>query len=242
MVIEMLERRQLLSATANVVGDHVLVVQLDNSGENILVQEPFTDSHSALVVESFPTGGNVYAFDGIKAIVILGGSGNDTINALIKDVPVFIDGGSGNDTIGVVADVFDPANDTFGAGSVIMGGNDDDTIVIGGLSNATVLGGNGNDSVIAGGFILSSGTETTTAGGNAVVIDGGNGSDSLQSGVFQQLSALTDSSIMGGNGSDTIVDLGSTNTVDGGNGSDTITVVNGDVVVNSNGHDVVTRV
>ena len=250
MVVEILERRQLLSATANVVGGHVLTVQLDNSGETIIVQEASNgladpSNDSVQVIESFSNGSNLFTFQGIKAIVVLGGSGNDSITAAIENVPVFIDGGSGSDTIAVVADVGNPATDTFGAGSVIMGGNDNDFIAVACLKNAKFNGGKREDSIIAGGVIDSAGSNSTNFGGIDILVDGGNGNDLLQSGfnspLFGQLSALTDSTILGGNGSDTIVDAGNNNNVDGGNGTDTITVVNGDIVVSSNGHDLITQ-
>src|SRR4051812_31033636 len=86
MVIETLERRQLLSATTSVVGDHVLVVQLDGSGQTVAILETANGSintadDTVQVVESTPLGGNFFSFNGIKAIVVQGGGGDDTIAA-----------------------------------------------------------------------------------------------------------------------------------------------------------------
>jgi Ca2+-binding RTX toxin-like protein len=262
MMIEKLERRQLLSATASIAGNGVLVVQLDDAGDTVVVQETAAGGNTAAVIDA--NAGQIGAFTGVNAIVVLGGKGNDSITVQSQNVPLFINGGDGNDLIGVQINPVDIVsgdgvntpfaygvfNPTYtGAGSVVLGGNGDDTLIVSGLSNSTVLGGNGNDSIIAGGTIVTFlnsqfQSETDIGGGSQMLIDGDNGDDVVQSGFQQAIAALTDSTLLGGNGSDTIIDSLSngTNTVDGGNGVDSITVVNGDIVVSSNGHDTVTTI
>lgn len=263
-MIEHLEHRRMLS-TSQIVGG-ILVVQLESTGGNVTIQESANagTGNTALVVDS--NLGTFTNFSGVKSIVVLGGAGDDTINVISQNVPLFINGGAGNDTIGVVinpVDIFTgdgvttPAlygvfNSSYnGSGSVILGGDGDDRIVVAGLSNSVVLGGNGSDFIVAGGVIatfsnINGVPETEIGGGDHMVISGGSGDDTLMSGFDGAIAALTDSILLGGTGNDTITDINTTdgNIINGGPGTDTITVAaaSPDQIVGNTAGDIITTV
>jgi len=242
MVIEKLECRQLLSTTAGMDVHGVVVVQLDNSGGNVVIDEfahfsPLTSNDVQVADPTLP--GGIAFFTGATGIKVLGGAGSDSIIINhVENVPVTISAGDGNDTVGVAADVFQPGVDTFASGSNIDGGNGSNLIVVGGVNNSVITAGNGNDTIIAGAFAT---TSTTTLGGENLTIRGGGGDDSIFSGFAGGLVGLTDSTLDGGTGNDTITDTGSDNFINGGAGSDIITATISDFVVPAHG-DVITRI
>jgi CSLREA domain-containing protein len=162
--------------------------------------------------------GNDILTGGAGADVLDGGQGNDTLNFDNFDTSVI--GGSGSDTatvsgatagvtLNLTAGQIEKAsvgtssyNNVLNAAGAtwavsLTGSNGNDTL-IGGTLNDTLNGGAGNDSLVGNG-----GNDNLTGGSGADVLDGGEGNDTLNFDNF-------DTSVIGGNGSDTATVSGAT--------------------------------
>ena len=113
-------------------------------------------------------------------------------------------GAGGDDTIRL-------GNVLTGSALLLDGGNNADTITIGGIdsNNASIYGGAGADTIVGGSV-----SATSTA-----YFDAGAGQDRLSGGLFN-------GTILGGAGNDTlkVVNLSASTLIDGGNHDDTISV------------------
>ena len=101
---------------------------------------------------------NVGGWTGVNQIV--GGSGNDTIDATSATAVQSILGGEGDDHI------------IGGSRSDTLFGGDGDDVLEGGAGNDRLVGDDGNDSLFGG-----AGSDTLIGGAGANYLDGGNGSD-----------------------------------------------------------------
>ncbi|MDL2269062.1 hypothetical protein LJC71_03480 [Desulfosarcina sp. OttesenSCG-928-A07] len=112
--------------------------------------------------------GTVSESDGRLALNIIGGSGNDTLDAQLSDKPVNLYGGGGADILfgGTNADVLDggdddaedrlfggAGNDTLygGVGCDFLSGDDGNDTLYGEAGDDVLRGGAGNDTLIGGG-------------------------------------------------------------------------------------------
>ena len=263
MMIEKLEQRKLLSATLTQTGG-VLTVQLENTGGDVIITESANAGagNTAAVIDLNNNGGTETDFSGVNVIRVLGGDGADFIQVTTQNARLFINGGGGGDTIIAETnpvDIFNKGtpsevaviNPSYtGTGSIIFGGDGNDTIVAAGLSNSVVLGGAGDDTMYVGGIFASDAAQSDViVGGDHMVVAGDAGNDTISigvgSGTSVQIPGLSDSIILGGTGNDTITDISDTTTdgniINGGPGADTITisVTSGDVVVGNTNGDVV---
>lgn len=142
------------------------------------------------------------------AVTVLGGGGNDTIEALFWSSPLaptlIVDGGSGDDTLETVGN--------FPNLATLVGGSGNDTLT--GL-DTEMYGGSGNDVLSGVGAPLFGGSGNDTLTGSLVY--GEDGDD-----------VLTASVAYGGDGADSITGNSGANTLDGGAGDDTIIAGDGD--------------
>ena len=132
---------------------------------------------------------------GIDRVMIIGGAGNNFIDASASNRPVNLQGGAGNDIL-----LGGSANDSLfgGEGDDVLNGNGGHDMLDGGGNNDVLTGGSGNDS-----------------------LDGGSGSNTLVEGLNTSFT-LTDASLTG-NGTDTLANLQTAN-LTGGSGANTFTV------------------
>jgi Ca2+-binding RTX toxin-like protein len=169
---------------------------------------------------------------------ILGGLGDDTLNAAAATAPVNIDGGIGNDsaTGGSANDSLagDIGNDTLDAGS------GDDT-VSGGVGDDNLTGGQGSDRVVETSdtvFLLSntslSGIGSDTLNGfEEARLTGGAGNNTLDASAFTGNVTLN-----GGAGNDSLAGAQGNDRLLGGEGNDTISAgLGNDVLVGGRGND-----
>jgi len=202
MDVEVLEPRDLLSVTASLVG-HSLTIQgddtpasievfLDNSGQNVLVQ------NAGATIAS-------YSKSTLSALFIQTGAGNDhiSIGSSITQ-PVKIEAGAGDDLV------------VAGGGlATIMGGLGNDTLV-GGYASNLIHGEEGNDYLIAGAGsdVLDGGAGDDTLEGSTGIglLSGGLGNDSVKGGSGNY-------TLSGGGGDDTLTGGSGAGTLNGGSGN-----------------------
>lgn len=220
MMIERLENRRLLSASATVVansdGSNTLVISMA-SADIIQVTEvasaltpasatPRNNVVNAMFKNGSPIGPGYWT--NIDHILIQGSSGNDAIQVSAQNVDVQIDGGAGDDVImatgGPVTDYLGNVVGPQTASFNIDGGDGNDVIEVFNGLNDIIYGGNGNDTLLS-------------ADGTDQFLDGGNGADQL-------LVADNNSVVTGGNGADEIA-VALTTYVLGSNGKDVVDVV-----------------
>jgi Ca2+-binding RTX toxin-like protein len=205
VVIEMLERRRMMSVTLN---GTTLEVTGTSGADNITVWVDTLASNSIYVFDGSSTHGP-YFEDNVSLVKILAGGGNDTISIdrenggtdttdALNDV-CLIYGEAGSDIVngGALSDTIygGTGNDTlsgFGGADLIYGevdnnilnGGDDNDTLVGDSGTDLLTGGLGNDDMYGG-----AGNDTFAAGNDnfgADYIDGGAGtSDSLLSSDFR---------------------------------------------------------
>lgn len=152
----------------------------------------------------------------IDRVMIIGGAGNNFIDASTSIRPVNLQGGEGNDIL-----LGSNGND-----SLFGGGGDD---VLDGKGGHDILGGDADDDLLTGG------------GGNDF-LDGGAGSNTLVEGINTHFT-LTDTSLIG-NGTDTLANLRTAN-LTGGSGSTIFTVsgwTGGGMLSGGGGNDTIVAV
>ena len=157
--------------------------------------------------------------------VLVGGGGNDTINATSgangsaaggNDT---LDGGDGNDTLTAGA-----GNDRLigGSGNDSLNSGAGNNLLDGGADNDTLTAGSGNDTLLGG-----AGNDTLDAGAGTDSLDGGAGNDYLK-----DTSNTGKNVLKGGDGNDLLVTYGTPGTaMDGGAGNDIL------VLLGANGSD-----
>ncbi|MFO1148571.1 MAG: hypothetical protein U1E62_09345 [Alsobacter sp.] len=155
-------------------------------------------------------GGQSASGDGY-GVILLGGAGNDVLEALASSNTLH--GGDGDD-------VLSATNVVTTANVVLDGGDGADTLTANSASS-TLLGGAGNDVLWSGQSFSSldagDGADTLVAYGAFNKLSAGAGNDSITVSGFRNV-------IDGGADHDTIVVTGDHNTITGGAGNDTITV------------------
>ncbi|MFV0411574.1 MAG: Hint domain-containing protein [Paracoccus sp. (in: a-proteobacteria)] len=185
---------------------------------------------------------------------LIGGDGDDSINANVGDDSII--GGSGTDWIqaGLGDDIAYGDNDTIygnggsdvlygnggddwvqgGPGSdFISGGDGDDTLLgdaslkaVGDPSDDTIRGGAGNDVVLAG-----EGDDLITGNVGHDYIDGGAGNDTIEGGYLDPAHPDNDDTLIGGDGDDSINANVGDDSVLGGSGKDWVQAGLGDDTV-----------
>ncbi|MBX7105225.1 MAG: beta-propeller fold lactonase family protein [Gemmataceae bacterium] len=155
------------------------------------------------------------SFTGVKAIVAIGGEGNDSITITGATVPVRLFGDAGNDILTMT-----------GSGSTTLSGGDGNDTLTAGTGNSTISGGIGDD-LIGGGSAADTvtggaGNDTITGNAGADVLDGGDANDTLNGGAGSD-------TVRGGDGNDTIIGGADPDNLDGGAGNDTVTAGHADI-------------
>ncbi|MFK7817857.1 MAG: Calx-beta domain-containing protein [Planctomycetaceae bacterium] len=207
--------------------DEADAVLIQQSGDEVLIsfnQEPFIFYEDEFDVVSVVggSGDDIVEAEGIAAAISFnGGAGDDSILAGSGDDT--LRGGGGNDTLrGSLGNEF--INGGSGADS-LRGESGDDTIE-GQNGPDKVLGGNGNDSLSGG-----EGTDTVNAGSGNDAANGGSGDDSI-------IGGNGDDTLGAGSGNDTISGDSGDDVVQGGNGADVISGGGGaDLLLGQNGAD-----
>ncbi|MET9633486.1 calcium-binding protein [Lentzea sp. NPDC006480] len=156
---------------------------------------------------------------------IIGGAGNDVLDASAGKVQTFVFGGSGNDTLSTNFDAFGGAGDDtlklVNSGSGGLVGNDGNDTLFGGPVRDNLTGGNGNDKVFAGG-----GDDELFGGPGDDLLAGEAGNDDLfgEEGNDELIGGLGNDAANGGDGndvSDSLVSLDGSDFFFGGAGADT---------------------
>ncbi|MEZ0268094.1 MAG: calcium-binding protein [Phycisphaerae bacterium] len=224
--IELLERRQLLSASVS-PGGTLSVIGTD-AGDHVVLSADSTDSTQVVV---FINGNRTFFSGGIvrRAYVALG-AGNDLfiIDASFTvgraAVPREIHGGAGDDS---------------------LGGSRLNDIIFGEDGNDTLSGRPGDDSLYggAGNDIMSGGTGADFMDGEAGndFVEGSDGNDTCHGGDGDDYSCGVngDDQVYGDGGSDSITGCNGNDTVDGGDGNDVVEGLFGsDVLHGGAGNDI----
>jgi Ca2+-binding RTX toxin-like protein len=216
-MIESLESRRLLSASAFVDGSGTLMVHGDDSGDMIYVNQlPDGSVGVSIYTAADPVNPVVNGvFANAKAVKIFGGAGNDQISFSGQTVATSIDGGSGNDNISVF--------DQGALGSSVQGGSGNDVILVdnshfdenfnlvAGTALTSVDGGSGDDAI-------------QVLDGSKAVVTAGSGNDNiLVAGTDGQMAFAT---VSGGSGDDGLVAINANVIYDGGSGNDSLIALN----------------
>jgi PKD repeat protein len=214
-VLEMLERRQMMSAVS--FRDGILVVQGMSTAPNDLAVNLSVDGASVWGVANGEPGQPIQTLL-VRQIRIIGGDADDTIRVDPRvTIPVYVQAGNGDDDVATGI-----GNDTVIAGN----GNDSIDSYRG---NDYVEAGNGADFIHGGG-----GNDSIDGGAGSDVIFGDNGRDSIEAGSGSD-------SITGGAGSDFITASGDVDHAVGSYGNDTIVGDLDDTLTGGQGHDRVLR-
>jgi hypothetical protein len=217
VAVESLEVRRLLSAALNSGG--ALIVTGDPVNANTISVGISQDGTSVDVAENNEA---VQSFQvsQVKRVVIIGGSGNDTLtidqtNSAFT-IPTRIFGGAGDDSI------------VGGGGKEFLSGGSGDDTIIAGSGTTIVDGGGGNDSVTGGvgddSIYGGKGADTLASGGGNDYFDGGKGKDVITAGGGSDtlFGAQGHNDLSGGSGSAFFIAGGGHNHINCGSGSDTV--------------------
>ena len=195
---------------------------------------------------------------GRGADVIIGGAGNDVIDAsyygtnatLQTNDTDTVDGGAGNDTItaGYGADLL-----IGGLGDDSVSGGDGNDTIDGDHGNDVLRGGNGGDTIVGddgddslfgdtGADYLSgdAGNDVINGGSGADTLVGGDGDDSMNGGTGADTmdGGAGSDTMVGGDGNDLLDGLADADRVDGGLGNDTLYGHTGDdTLIGGDGSD-----
>lgn len=164
-----------------------------------------------------------YLIDRVRAVLVYGNGGADTIDATGISIPIAVDGGKGNDTL-----LGGKGNDTLkggAAGDSIMG-NDGNDVIVGGYGNDTLQGNKGSRDLVdygeRGGAVTAviGHTGNGEAGENDNIATtfeiarGGAGNDTLGTSTSNSVT------LIGGAGDDTLTGQAGNDALDGGPGTD----------------------
>jgi len=241
-LIESLETRRLLSASATVTAAGVLTVEPFAGMPNTIKVEAGVNQIDVSVIgghghgQKFSTiiqttGTNVTV---PTSILVQGSQEADTIEVGVNSnllLPTTIDGLNGNDSIEVGQQA---ATIVEGSGKdSIFAGNGND-IIICGNGKDTIVTGNGNDQIKGG-----SGKNIITAGDGNDLIEGGSGPDIIHAGNGNDVIYGEDGNdlIIAGNGNDSLWGGQGKDTLDAGSGSDTFGIVQGRNIASGTGPD-----
>lgn len=171
---------------------------------------------------------------------LIGGSGNDLINAR-ADADDLVESGPGNDTViangGADTLVGGTGADNLVGGTgkdLLQGGDGNDQLtgraaddrLEGGPGNNAMDGGDGKDVLVGG-----SGTDTMKGGSNNDNLDGGGGNDILNGDGPTVRADDGKDTLNGSTGNDVVLGGNGIDTIDGGSGNDTVSGEGGDDVV-----------
>lgn len=177
-------------------------------------------------------------YSGIEQVLLMGGLGNDSINAGAVSLAVTLRGGVGNDTL-----IGGTGNDLLQGGDgndLLLGGNGNDTAE-GELGDDTLTGGTGNDSLFGGegldrvsesanvNFVLTN-SKLTGVGNDSlaeietVFLTGGTGRNTLDASAFSIGRVM----LNGGAGNDTLKGGDQADSLLGGSGNDSLIGNDGD--------------
>ena len=199
------------------------MVRFGNVASNMLTITGSDEGDTIGVTESGDTlrvrrNGTLETFDadGVDAIQILGGDGNDVIDFTGIDIDTYVDAGAGND--------------------YVTGGAGDDTIS-GGAGKDTLYGGDGNDRINGDGtadHLYGQGGDDRLYGGAANdLLDGGGGVDHLYGGDNNDtlLGGGSNDKLYGQAGNDLLQGQAGNDLMNGGSGTDSAVKDAGDTVV-----------
>ncbi len=151
---------------------------------------------------------------GFERALLLGGSGNDVINAATTSISVTLDGGEGNDTL------------TGGTGNDQLLGREGDDVLTGGLGNDELVGGTGADRLVETANVNFTLTNSSLVGIGTDLLSeietaqltGGASANTLDASRF------TGSVTLNGLGAnDTLIGGSAADSLDGGDGNDQLT-------------------
>lgn len=184
------------------------------------------------------TGNGTDSLSNIEGVFLIGGSGNNNLNASGSSLAaIALDGDAGNDTL------------KGGSGSDLLDGGDGNDTLTGSAGNDSFTGGAGTDRVSETGNVNFTLTNTTLTGNGSdtlnsierATLTGGTGNNNLNASAFT-LGAVTlngeagndtlkagskNDALNGGNGNDTLTGNAGNDTLTGGAGSDNLTGGNG---------------
>ena len=222
-VVQQLEERTLLAATALVIGTDLTV--LTDADEAVTVGvDSLSGNAEVLINGAVLAAGSTISAGSLTSLSIRTGSASNQIDLSAITSGVFsslasitVDAGNGDDTIIGAASVASTlsggdGNDSITGGSsaeVILGGDGQDTID-GGDGNDDINAGDGDDSVTAG-----AGDDTVTGDDGDDIVFGGAGNDSV-------LANNGADSLFGEAGDDTLNGDGGFDLIDGGDGNDLV--------------------
>jgi Ca2+-binding RTX toxin-like protein len=241
-LIESLETRRLLSASATVTAAGVLTVEPFAGTPNTITVEAGVNQIDVSVIarhghgQTFSTiipttGANVTA---PTSIFVQGSQEADNIEVGVSSnllLPTTIDGLAGNDSIEVGQQ---SATILEGSGKdSILAGNGADIIRCGSGAD-TIVVGNGNDKINGGGgrniITAGDGNDIIVGGSGADIIHAGNGNDEIFGGPGNDL-------LVAGNGNDSLWGGPGRDTLDAGSGADTFGIVLGKNLASGTGPD-----
>ena len=164
MLMEILERRRLLTVTVNETSPGFYEINGDDSDNTIVISVSQND-------QSFTLDGVTYT--GVNYIYVFGNGGNDTIDVSAPSagsIGASIDGGDGNDQLCLNFD------------GVVWGGAGDDIVILTDSFRGQVSGDEGNDQIYGDGgsnhiYGLGGNDTIYCRNGAADDVDGGSGAN-----------------------------------------------------------------
>lgn len=172
------------------------------------------DGAATLTNSSLTAASGSDRLSGFERILIVGGFGNDSINASASTIGVTLDGGEGNDTL------------KGGSGNDLLLAGDGDDVLTGGTGNDELDGGEGNDRLLEIANANLALTTATLAGVDtdtlsqieSAQLTGGSSANKLDATRFAGPVTL-----IGLAGNDTLIGGSAADSLDGGNGNDQLT-------------------
>jgi hypothetical protein len=210
-----------------------LFINATSGSESVLGGNAGNDSIWTAAGDTIHGGSNNATVGGVAGVTLIGGSGNQFLDASQGHQSI-IGGSGGNETIwGALTDTIaggSGGNETIGgvAGETISGGSGANVFIAAMNGNMSIVGGAaGNESVWAGaGDTISGGSDNETIGGapNDTVIGGSGGNEFIDGSLGHQ-------SVIGGSGGNETIWGAATDTITGGSaGNETIGSVAGESV------------
>ncbi|MGZ0162813.1 MAG: beta strand repeat-containing protein [Planctomycetales bacterium] len=208
-LVQSLEERTLLTATALVIGTELTV--LTDAAEDVSVQANATSGNAEVLINGVVlAAGSIIPAGSLTGLTIATGSGNNQI-----------------DLSGITGGVFSSLT------SIDVDSGDGDDVIIGTTDLVSSLaGGDGNDTITGG-----SGAEVIRGGDGQDEIDGGDGNDDINAGDGEDsvLGGLGDDTIVGDDGDDTIFGGDGNDSIIANNGADSLFGEAGDDTLNGDG-------
>jgi Ca2+-binding RTX toxin-like protein len=242
--LESLEPRQLLSGTAKLVRDQVLITGSNGANNIRITRNAHTPNlRYTVIIDGAYSNFFIRQVHSFK-IVALGGNDRISVDSSHGSLRALrmIDAGSGEDTVSCGGSGIDKVSggdddDVISTGAdndVVDAGAGDDTVsagsgndfVNGGIGNDSLIGGDGNDTLLGG-----DGSDSLSGNSGGDSMDGGAGDDTL-------LGADGHDIMFGGSGDDYLDGAGDTDYIYGGMGDDTLFGQSGNDVLAGDEEDV----